>query len=142
MSIKVNLGDYRVIFSESFVITHNNNIISLDGGDENGGFKLKLVFETKKSKTKDGSLVANIVSEVDDGLTLTFQNLFSVEAAASAKGLIRFFTHKFSKQGQESYTLCYYFSFSSQSLSDADDAILFNLNIATKPEVKAQGSED
>jgi len=145
MSIKVNLGDYKVIFSESFIITHENNTLSLDAGVDNGNFKLKLLFEKKASPNDNGELLARIESKIDKGLTLRLFNFFDVEATSSAKGLTRFFRGKINNdqgQEQEDSRLGYYFSFSSQSLSDSNDSILFNLNIATKPESVTQESED
>ncbi|MCX9108490.1 hypothetical protein OKT22_05530 [Providencia rettgeri] len=142
MSIKVNIGDYKVILSESFIITHNDNILSLESNEDSGKFKLKFVFEKKISKNENDRIVARIESEVNDGLTLRLHNLFHVEAAISAKGLTRFFREKIKNEQEQDVFLAYYFSFSSQSLSDSDDSILFSLNIATKIENSSQDSED
>lgn len=142
MSIQVSLGDYKVIFSNSFIITHDTNTLSLDAGEDNGNFKLKLIFEKKPSKNENNALHARIESEVDKGLILKLYNFFNVQATTNAKGLTRFFREKLKDEnGKEIGVLGYFFSFSSQSLSDSDDAILFSLNIATKLESDKQDSE-
>lgn len=142
MSIKVNVGDYEIVLSQSFVITRDNNNISLTADDESGGFKLRLHFDTKVSKDAHGKVGARADSEINDGLTLKLFNLFSSEDTSNAKDFTRFFRKRIrNEDGELMYFKAFFFAFSSQSLSDKNDAILFNLTIATKPEELSGDSE-
>ncbi|WP_140180832.1 DUF6864 domain-containing function [Providencia stuartii] len=135
MNVKSKLNGYDVIFSESFLVTHKDSILEFEGEDEGGvGFKLKMSFETKPKKNANGETVAYIESEIKDGFNLKLYNFFSADAAVSGNGLSKFFRSTFKNQDGEFKRLGYYFSFSTQSLSDNNNAMLVVVNIATKDE--------
>jgi len=137
--LKTKISGMDVVFSQTLIVTVLNNEVEF-----NGDFKIKFKFETNKKENDKGECLPSVKSHIKNGMNIELINFFHIDASVNNtkkdREKSRFFRQKVKHEETEK-TIYYHLFFATQSLSGANDAILFTVNITTTEEKNESDEE-
>lgn len=137
--LKTKISGMDVVFSQTLIVTTLNNEVEF-----NGDFKVKFKFEVDKKENEKGECAPIVKSHIKNGMNIELVNFFHIEASVNNtkkdREKSRFFRQRVKSNDSEKI-IYYHLFFTTQSVSGANDAILFTVNITTTEEENESDEE-